>query len=312
METRSREYRGEEDYERIRRLLVECYAINGTMHCWGLERLDWWRFNTHAYDELSGSRGWQEDVRLWETKEGKLIGVAHPEDGLQPGRDYGDVFLEIHPDYRYLEDEMFSWVEEHHVANRPDDATVWPLKASVYDYDRQRAELLTRRGYRYLGPGGYKRRCSLTRSIPTVELPPGYGIRAVDESEMEAWADVVGAAFNNLLNSAERCRVWLDAPTNRLDLDLVVVAPDGTFGAFCIAWFDEENRIGVFEPVGTHPAHRRRGLGKAVMSEGLRRLQALGATVAYVGVGTGVAANRLYESVGFMDYDVECCWQKEY
>jgi mycothiol synthase len=71
-------------------------------------------------------------------------------------------------------------------------------------------------------------------------------------------------------------------------------------------------RIGMFEPVGTHPAHRRRGLGKAVMVEGLWRLQALGAIVAYVGVGTGVAANRLYESVGFTDYDVECCWQKDF
>jgi hypothetical protein len=35
-------------------------------------------------------------------------------------------------------------------------------------------------------------------------------------------------------------------------------------------------------PVGTHPAHRRRGLAQAMMVQGLR-LKSLGATTAYVG-----------------------------
>jgi len=75
---------------------------------------------------------------------------------------------------------------------------------------------------------------------------------------MEEWAAVIGAAFDSELNTAERCRVWLDAPTQHLDL--VAVAPDGAFTSFCIAWFDEQNRIGMFERVGTHPAHSQRGL----------------------------------------------------
>jgi len=74
MAIRSRDYRGEEDYDRVRRLLVECYAINRTMHCWGLQRLDWWRYNIHAEDEMRGKRTWESDVRLWETDEGKLVG----------------------------------------------------------------------------------------------------------------------------------------------------------------------------------------------------------------------------------------------
>ena len=47
--------------------------------------------------------------------------------------------------------------------------------------------------------------------------------------------------------------------------------PDGELAAFCTVWVDPETRTAVFEPVGTHPNHQKRGLGKAVMTEGLRR-----------------------------------------
>ena len=49
------------------------------------------------------------------------------------------------------------------------------------------------------------------------------------------------------------------------ELDIVVVAPDGTFAAYCICWLDPVNKIGEFEPVGTRETFRGKGLGKAVM-----------------------------------------------
>jgi ribosomal protein S18 acetylase RimI-like enzyme len=103
----------------------------------------------------------------------------------------------------------------------------------------------------------------------------------------------------------------MDAPTYRADLDLVAVAPDGAFAAFGIVWLDIANRLGVFEPVGTHPAHRRQGLGQAILSEGMRRLQRLGARAVYVNSrGEDVAASRLYESVGFGLFDRNHAWKK--
>jgi mycothiol synthase len=69
-------------------------------------------------------------------------------------------------------------------------------------------------------------------------------------------------------------------------------------------------RSAYFEPVGTHPAHQRRGLGKAVMFEGLRRLKRMGATLAFVG-GFSPAANALYDSVG-SEYDLLEPWEKEW
>jgi len=312
MVARSREYQGERDYQRIRELLVRCYALNQTMHCWGLERLDWWRYCIHAAEELSGERTWESEVRLWETEDGELVGVVHPEWGIGPVRSDRDVFLEIHPGYRHLENEMLDWAEADHEGRRPAGRRPWRLSATIYDYDLKRAERLARRGYRHIGLVGYKRRCELRRSIPTGELPLGYTIRPVADHQMEAWATVVGAAFDNPWNTAERCRVWLRAPTNRRDLNLVAVAPDGVLASFAIAWFDEANRIGMFEPVGTHPEHRCLGLARAVLCEGLRRLRALGATTVYVGCGTGEDVTRLYRSAGFTEFDEENQWQKEF
>ena len=91
----------------------------------------------------------------------------------------------------------------------------------------------------------------------------------------------------------------------------LAVAPDGSFASYCLVWFDAANRQGLFEPVGTHPDHQRRGLGKAVLAEGLRRLKALGALSAFVNSHlSNVASNMLYESVGFRLVDENHRWKK--
>ena len=82
--------------------------------------------------------------------------------------------------------------------------------------------------------------------------------------------------------------------------DLVVEAPDGSLAAFLMAWWNPDAGVGEFEPVGTHPDHQRRGLGRALNLAGLRLLQDLGATDALVFSTTSNAASQgLYASAGF-------------
>ena len=69
-----------------------------------------------------------------------------------------------------------------------------------------------------------------------------------------------------------------------------------------LCWYDDENRVGEFEPVGTHPDYRRQGLGAAVCLYALRRLQEEGTGQAVVYAGGGEedeGARALYEGVGF-------------
>jgi GNAT superfamily N-acetyltransferase len=65
---------------------------------------------------------------------------------------------------------------------------------------------------------------------------------------------------------------------------------------------NEANRTAEFEPVGTHPAYRRRGLARAMLLHGMHLARATGAihmTVACLGAPGHPAARGLYYSVGF-------------
>ena len=90
----------------------------------------------------------------------------------------------------------------------------------------------------------------------------------------------------------------------------MAVAPDGTFAAYVGVPYDEANKCGIFEPVCTHPDHRRKGLARTLMLEGLQRLKTLGAVDVHVETGDMIPANRLYDSIGFTEAYKGFVWRK--
>jgi len=97
-------------------------------------------------------------------------------------------------------------------------------------------------------------------------------------------------------------RTWrlMQSPVYVQEHEIFIVAPSGEVAAFCIIWTDELTKIGHFELVGTHPDFQRKGLGKSLLFEGLRRLKSEGMDAADVCTNhDNVAAIPLYESVGF-------------
>lgn len=315
----SRPYRDETDFARLRSLLSEGLLLEGRPRNWTPARLEVDRFAVHTREELAGYRRWLADARLWETGGDRLAGAVYPE-----GSD--TACLQSHPAYRSLEDEMLEWAEGHRLASLPAGARSWSLFTYAYDFDEERKQLLARRGYLPIGPAYCMRRHPLGRHPPgrhpldvTVPDPaprllPGYEIRALErssETDLEQLATVTNAVFARGNWTSGTIRAVGASPLYLADLDLVAVAPDGAFAAFALAWFDPATRTVEFEPVGTHRAHRRRGLGAALMQEGMRRAQALGAALAYVSAAAGSASNSLYEAAGFTEYDVEWRWQKQ-
>jgi ribosomal protein S18 acetylase RimI-like enzyme len=76
---------------------------------------------------------------------------------------------------------------------------------------------------------------------------------------------------------------------------------------------DPVNRIGEFEPVGTHPDFRRQGLAKAAVGAGMQRMKAFGADQAFVLTQShNRAAKALYESLGFRAVNREFDYVKQF
>ena len=114
---------------------------------------------------------------------------------------------------------------------------------------------------------------------------------------MPAYVAVHRAAFNSAyMTEAWRLRT-LAAPGHHPDLDLVATSPGGRVVAVAIVWLGPDGE-GQFEPVATHPDFQRRGLARALLLEGMRRLRAFGATRAAVETDQGRrAAPELYGSL---------------
>jgi ribosomal protein S18 acetylase RimI-like enzyme len=131
-------------------------------------------------------------------------------------------------------------------------------------------------------------------------LPEGYSFRSARGVEdAAALAEVHKASFG-VAWTPELYRQVMESPGYAPERELVIQSPDGTFAAFTVIRYDHLNRIGLFEPVGTHKDHRRRGFGRALMMYGMQKMAAAGmelATVAHF--GDNEAARGLYQSCGF-------------
>ncbi|MFC4639106.1 GNAT family N-acetyltransferase [Deinococcus hohokamensis] len=91
------------------------------------------------------------------------------------------------------------------------------------------------------------------------------------------------------------------APTYDPRLDVVVTDLAGAFVAYALGWFDAVTGQGIMEPVGTHPEHRGRGLGRAAVQEVTRRLAERGAGCIMIRTPeTNVSACALYTSAGYL------------
>ncbi|HLU10688.1 MAG TPA: GNAT family N-acetyltransferase [Oceanobacillus sp.] len=297
-----RAFQSDEDFWLVRNLLIETYPITPVGFNWEIRRWDGWRYR---HENPYWNPEWERCIRLWENEIGELVGVVHPDSA-------GEAVLEVHPDYRHLEEEMLVWAEEHLAA---EDGDRRQLDIFVFEYDTQRRRLLEQRGYERTPYSGVTRRLRFgNKALPDVCLPVGYILRTTrphSEADYQRVADILNAVFNRTYHTAKELGTFATlAPSFRHDLNLVAEAPDGSFAALVGITYDEVNRRGLFEPVCTHPDHRRRGLARALIYEGLHRLKALGATDVYVDTGDTVPANELYDAVGFTEAYTGYIWRK--
>jgi len=291
----ARPYADEADYAQMRALLRDSYAVSGPPVYCTIGDLDWWRYTDDPQAITL--------ARLWFDAD-ELIGFGWPTKN--------QVDIITHPRHQAITGEILAWAERRLRDSVPGEGTLC-LRAWSLAADQPRVALLQQQGYMRTEDFLTHFAQPLDQPVPTPHLPPGYSLRNVQgASDLEQRVAVHRDAFAPSHMTVAKHRAVMHAPTYRPDLDLVVVAPDGSFAAFCIVWFDSANQIGVFEPVGCHSAHRRLGLARAILHEGMRSLQALGAQTAEVcGWRDDSQGAQLYPAVGFREIGRNYAWEQE-
>jgi mycothiol synthase len=303
-----RSYNNEEDYWRIRNFLREVFLLNERLeHSWHVARLDYWRW--HYILNLQVCESIEKIISIWETEDSQIAGVLHP-------IGQGEIRLHVHPQFRShaLENEMLRQAEEQLPEQMENGQRV--LYLPVFNHDVVRQEILIQRGY-LKGQGlGHHWWRDLDGSIPETPRPSGYTIRSmglIDEHPARSWASWRAFHSDEPHEAYDGDWSWYQnvqsAPLYRRDLDIVAVTQQNEIAAFCTIYYDDTTRSAVSVLVGTAAEHWRRGLGKAVMLEGMRRLKVMGCTRIFA-TAYDPPAYALYSSV-MQSMQISETWYKE-
>lgn len=292
-----RAYRDKRDLNAMLDVLMRGrMADNGSyyIHCGDLK---WWLY----YPPLEGD--FWKHIHLWDDpgQPGRLLGWAL----ISP--DWVGIDVYTQPELRdsVSAQEMYLWAEAQAtvIARGQDKKTIHTLW--VRHDDAVLSDQLYRRGFR-LGRGMIHFSRPLNEDEPAHVLVDGFELRGcTGEQEVGARARAQHAAFSSRApyeRYLERFTDFMRSPVYQPELDIVAIAPDGQVGAFCIVWVDAINKVGLFEPVGTHPDFQHKGLGRAVMLEGMKRLWEHGMKHVIVSADEdNIAGIKLYEAMGFQE-----------
>jgi mycothiol synthase len=282
-----RPYAGLDDLQKMKALVVEGRKVWPHSYYPHVGDLDWWLY----YGAFIDGDAPADIIRLWEA-DGELTGWVI--------FDTPEFDMAVHPAYRgsSLEEDIIAFAEAH-LRDAKSDKTQ-AITAFAWADDPAGDAMLERRGYTGSDALAYFMQ-PLDVPLPSPILPQGFSfLEAMQPEWVDRRADVHFNSFNPSRMKPEAYTHFMTAPNYDPQLDIVVVAPDGHFASFAMVWIDPETKIGLFEPVGTRGEFQRRGLGKATLYEGMRRMQARGMNVATVLTHVHDTGNiAFYQSAGF-------------
>ncbi|NQV04991.1 GNAT family N-acetyltransferase [bacterium] len=175
------------------------------------------------------------------------------------------------------------------------------MLGDAFRCDLTRIGLLAEMGWESDGEPPYVINRARIADLAPPMIPDGYSIRPVaGVEEAAAVADLHSAAFPGAGWTPELYRQVMESPGYDPGRELVAEAADGELAAFAVTWYDNLNRTGLLEAVGTHRDHQQRGLGKAVVRFAARHMADAGMEFVIVAnEGSNAASEALYRSAGF-------------
>jgi mycothiol synthase len=148
-------------------------------------------------------------------------------------------------------------------------------------------------------------------ALAAPDYPAGYQVRtAVEVTNPAVVAEALNRGFishwENRERTVEEIAHRLAHPYTRPEGIFLAFAPDGDVAGICWAGVNETlnaqrgEAMGHINSLGVSPEHRRRGLGRALLLEGMRWLRAAGqGPIELNAIGNNELALPLYHDVGF-------------
>jgi ribosomal protein S18 acetylase RimI-like enzyme len=275
--------------------------------------------NLHVIDLPYRLSSWAfdnpENIGLWFDENQQLVAWAV----LQTP--FWAIDYVCHPDIEsYLHQEILSWADQRAdlILNTTNGRPAWFV--NVFSEQVKRILDLEKAGFKCQSDVGdnswskvFMRRSSQT-PVKVYEPRSGFIVRSLaGEKEVENYVELHQAVFESKNMTVDWRSRTLKHPNYMPELDLVVESRDGRLVAFCICWFDKSSKAGQVEPLGCHKEFRQYALGRVALSEGLHRLQSLGAQNIFVETDNyRNTAFRLYESFDFQVIHDVLVYRKDY
>lgn len=155
----------------------------------------------------------------------------------------------------------------------------------------------------------------LTRKLPSIELPPFIEIRKAVSGDLPQLKRMAGSIFcydrfhQDAWIASERAnrahREWVENAVLQKVADSMWVAVEGKriVGFHALKGVEtNKERVGLTVLMGVDPAYGGRGIGRALLIQGLNEMSRAGARKAWVRTEkSNKLANRLYGSLGFRE-----------
>ena len=279
-----RHYR-EEDYDAVCSFLIELIREDRSHVNWNWARFEW--MYEHPYADMS----LKEAIGLWTVKD-RIVGAAIYD------MYFGEAFCGVLQGYEVL----FPAVLRYAFRELRDDEG---LAIALCDQNAFEIEAAAAAGFTPEEQTETIMEKSLGEPLP-VALPAGFSITEMDPeregTDIRAFQWLFWQGFDHgddVEAFEEDLRKTLEKGLRQrkhFDPRLSLAARDasGELVSYCCLWYNNQTDYAYVEPVCTVPAHRGKGLARALLYEAMNRAKAMGAKKAYV-----ISDQEFYRRLGF-------------
>ncbi len=283
----------EKDICLLRDFLQKTYKNFDELVNWNIDRLNFTYSMSRIMNGVTEEE-YRNSIRLY-TKNDEIIAAVNTE-----GENRGEAFFQITSfdlDEDML-DDMFSFAKQLTIKTDEKEYVMLRINRNAEKIINKALEHNFER---------YEDKCEVTSkmlldSLKDDSLSKGYKYISSDKLSYSKKALGHGKAFGYsdreeyLLRSAKGLEETTKMSDYKKEDDIHIVDEEGEVVAFATMWYDSKNQIGILEPVGTHPDHRRKGLAKSAIFRGCNNIFKRGAKAVYVG-----SDQEFYKSIGFYE-----------